>query len=374
MARISLSGKELPVGIDVGENHIRAVQLKHRGDKLVLNEFAYIETPPGAVRNGEILNPGEVAGALKELFAKARFTGSVVATGVSNQQTIFRLVNFPWTESKDLNNAVMMQAQDYIPIPVEDAMIDYAVTGEKYDEDGERVYEIMLSAIQRSVIDNVVASFEQAGLKLVRIDLTALAIARALLGDLQRMAAEENDFLSSERIAVLHVASGVVNLTIIDQGVPRFVRFLPQGGMHLTNALAQEMDIDFDKAEALKIAVGLPSEDGSIPEIEGYTPDVIIRAQSVIEREIASLIGEIRLSFDFYISQSDDHTPITRIYATGSAVQLQNMGQFLSTSLDASVEIIDPFGSIEIPATLEKYMESQLYSYAPAIGLAIGGR
>lgn len=373
MARISFTGKELPVGVDIGANQIRGVQLKKTGNSLSLHSFGAVPISHEATREGEIINVGMVAEGLRSLFKHSSFTGKIVATGVANQQTIFRLIEFPWTDPKDLKNVLMLQAQDYIPIPVDEAMIDFTVLGEKVNDEGERVQEIMLAAVQHSVIDNIVEAFQQAGLKLARIDLTALAISRSLLAAINLQEAEK-EIVANERVAILHVSSGLVNLAIIDKGMPRFVRFLPQGGQHLTLALSKELELPFGEAERLKIAVGLPSFDGSSPILPEFGPEMVAKAQATLEREVSALISEIRLSFDFFISGDPSHEPITKIYATGSAVRLENMDAYLTTALNAEVMLSDPFDSIEVPAHLIDNLGDGRYSYTPSIGYALGGR
>lgn len=376
MARISFSGQELPVGLDIGQNQIRAVQLKRDKGELVLHEFGSIALPEGATHEGEVVNPELVSQALQTLWRDHRFTGKIVATGVANQQIIFRMIDFPWTEEKRLREAVMLQVQDYIPIPIDEAIIDFAVMGEKVNEDGDRLFELMLAAIDKKIIGSIVEAVEGAKLKLARIDLTPLALVRSVLGDHKRTkTVQPESFFSQEgTVAVLHVASGVSNLAIVENGTPRFVRFIPHGGNNLTQKLSREFDISFEEAEKIKRDLGLPALDGSIPPLMGYTPDVVFKAQSILEREVSHYINELRLSFEFYQSQSATSEDITKIYATGSGMRLNNFSSYLEASLKADVEIVDPFGSIRISDALQKYLGDERYSFAPAIGLAIGGR
>lgn len=373
MGRISFSGQELPVGLDIGRNQIRAVQLKQDKNELILHDFGAIPLPEGATSDGEILDAAAISEALRTLWRERKFTGKIVATGVANQQIIFRMIEFPWTEEKNLREAVLLQAQDYIPIPVEDAIIDFAITGEKVNADGERVYELMLSAVQRDIIDKLVEAVQGGGLKLARIDLTPLALVRSVLGDLKRVQYDEF-FAEPETVAILHVSSGVTNLAIVEAGVPRFVRFLPTGGNDLTAKLSTELEVSFDEAEKLKRDLGLPALDGSVPPLMDYDPQLVFNAQSILEREVSHYINELRLSFEFYQSQSSTNAEISKIYATGSGMHLINFPAYLEASLRADVEIADPFASIRVSDSLQQYLGFERYSYAPAIGLAIGGR
>ncbi|MBK5211126.1 MAG: type IV pilus assembly protein PilM [Coriobacteriia bacterium] len=372
--RISFSGQELPVGLDIGHNQIRAAQLKRHNGELVLHDFGSISIPKDATDEGEIIDTAAITEALKTFWRERKFTGKVVATGVANQQIIFRMIDFPWTEEKDLREAVLLQAQEFIPIPVEDAIIDFAITGEKVNDKGERVYELMLSAVERNIIDKVVSSIQDAGLKLARIDLTPLALVRSVLGDNEAPINYDGFFGETETVAVLHIASGTTNLAIVEAGVPRFIRFLPTGGDMFTTMLARELDIPLDEAEKIKRDLGLPALDGSVPALMDYDAELVFKAQSVLEREVSRYINELRLSLEFYISNSASGAEITKIFATGSGMRLINLPAYLEASLKADIQIADPFASISVSDTQQRYLGTERYSYAPAIGLAIGGR
>lgn len=378
MARISFSGQELPVGLDIGQNQIRAVQLKRQNGELVLHDFGVIGIATDAVHEGEIIDVEAVTQTLKTLWAERNFTGRIVATGVANQQIVFRMIEFPWTEEKALRDAVLLQAQEFIPIPVDEAIIDFAITGEKINEEGDRVYELMLAAVQKGIIDKVVDAVQGAGLKLARIDLTPLALVRSIIGDFEdgpgKKSLLDRDNNEKRTIAVLHCASGVTNLAIIEDGVTRFIRFLPLGGATFTTVLSKELEIPFDEAEQLKRDLGLPALDGSPTPVGDYDPALVFKAQTILEREVGRLINELRLSFEFYQSSSPSGRPVERIYATGSSILLKNFPAYLEAALKAQVEVVDPFSSINVSEMMQTYLGAARYSYAPALGLAIGGR
>lgn len=374
MGSISFSGRELPVGLDIGNNQIRAVQLKSADDVLQLHEFGSIDLPEGSTFEGEIVDVQAISDALRRLWKRSKFTGKVVATGISNQQTIFRLVEFPWTEPKDLAEAVQISAQEYIPIPIDEAVLDFAIVGEKNNDAGERVYELMLAAVQQETIDKVVGAVQGAGLKLARVDLTPLAIVRSALGDVLNLGFDDLSGTSKGLVAVLHVSSSTSNIAIVEQGAVRFMRFLPQGGDLFTDALVRELELDFATSERLKREVGLPALDGSIPESLDFDPETIFKAQSILEREANRFINELRLSLEFYQSQSVSNQAVKTMHCSGSGMRLLHLPEYLEKSLKLELIMSDPFNSIHMSTDLQASLGEDRYSYAPAIGLAIGGR
>lgn len=374
MANISVSGRELPVGLDIGNNQIRAVQLKSSQDTLELHQFGAIDIRDAATHEGEIVDPPAISDALKTLWKSHRFTGKTVAAGISNQQTVYRLVEFPWTEEKDLEDAVKMQAQEFIPIPIEDAVLDFAIVGEKLNTANERVYELMLAAVQKSSIDNLVEAIQGAGLRLVRVDLTPLAIVRSALGDILNLGFGDLSSNKFEAIGVLHLSSSTTNLAVVERGAVRFMRFLPQGADAFKNAIMNELGTDEVDAWNIIREIGLPALDGTMPSSDHYAPETVFTAQSVLEREANKFISELRLSLEYYLSQGSNSSPVTKIHCTGSGLQLRHFADYLHETLHVEIIRSDPFNSINMSAALQDSLGEDRYSYSPAIGLAIGGR
>ena len=138
--------------------------------------------PFGAVVEGEIVDPQAVSGAIKELWKRTGLRVKDVAIGVSNQKVVVRLIDLPFMERDELAGAIQYQAQDYIPIPVEEAILDFQIIGDYMTPSDEHMMEVLLVAAQRDMIASAVSAVEGAGLKMAQVDVTAFALVRSLLG------------------------------------------------------------------------------------------------------------------------------------------------------------------------------------------------
>lgn len=371
MAPVSLGATTPPVGLDIGTDHVRAALVKPSGAGFTLAGYGSVSMPFGAVVEGEIVDPEAVGSAIKELWRRAGIRAKDVAIGVSNQKVVVRLIDLPFMEKDELAGAIQYQAQDYIPIPVEEAILSYERIGDYMTPADEHMMEVLLVAAQRDMIGSAVRAVESAGLKLAQIDVTAFALVRALLGSVSSVLPDEMDEQGAAT-ALIHITSGLTNIAVVERGVPRFTRVSALGGNQFTQAIANVLNLTFDEAEDLKIKVGLPSLEGVVP-VGGVDPEMARVAQEALEREANKFIAEVRRSLDYYLTQATQVRTIKRILLTGSGAQLRNLTNYLEKGLQTQVTLGDPLTRIQASGAVEQAVLADRMGCAAAIGLAMGG-
>jgi|GEM_PF-909515 len=172
--------KSQSIGVDIGSSAVRLVKLTGSADKPVLSLIGSISLPKGAVSGGEIIDSQAVAEAVQNLVKRIGLKDKNVVLGVGNQRVVVRFIDIPYIEEKELANAIRFQAQDFVPIPVEDAILDYQVVGDYFNEEGERFLQVMLIAAHKGMISMLIDAVERGGLKPEIIDVNAFAVVRAL--------------------------------------------------------------------------------------------------------------------------------------------------------------------------------------------------
>lgn len=368
MAPVSFGGSPAIVGLDIGTDHVRAAQLKPSSAGFTLSSYGRVPVPLGAVVEGEIVDSDAVAAAITQLWRQAGIRAKDVAVGVSNQKVVVRLIDLPYMERTELAGAIQYQAQDYIPIPVEEAIIDFQIIGDYMTPADEHMMEVLLVAAQRSMIDSVVAAVDSARLKLAQIDVTSFALVRALLGVVPSVLPEEMDD-GGDAIGVIHMSSGLTNIVVVERGVPRFTRVSSVAGNQFTQAIANVMNLTFDEAEELKLRAGLPSIDGSVAETSDPR---MTQAQETLEREVNKFIAEVRRSLDYYLTQTTQARSIRRIILTGGGSALGNLAMYLEKGLQTPVVIGDPLAFVTPTSSVQPIADADRMGAAPAIGLAMG--
>ena len=246
----------------------------------------------------------------------------------------------------ELASALQFQAAELIPIPLEDAVLDFAILGPASPGDsGEPRMHVLLAAVQEATVLRLVAAVEAGGLQVVGGRSRAARAHPSARSHRPRSRADRRGCRRCARRAAGGVAladhgpgaegivsfgGGVTAIAVHEVGVPRFVRVLGTGGRELTDAIANELDLPPETAEALKRQLGSTGHD-----------ELVARARSSIERPLSVLLDEVRSSIDYYRNQADS-SPLLRIVTTGGAAQLPGLSERLSALVGVPVEPARP--------------------------------
>ena len=346
-------GSSGAVGLDIGASAVRVAHVAAgRGTPSLLN-FAQVALPQGAVSDGEIQDTGAVSEAIAQLWKRSKLREKRAVLGVSNQRVVVRQVDLPFLEEKEFRSSLKFQAADYIPMSVEDAQLDFVVIDDYTTEGQEHMMRVLLIAAATDMVDAFVTTASAGGVDAAGVDLTPFAIARAVSAS----ARGETGVAGSE--AVVDVGAATTNILIHHNGEPRFVRILLVGGNDATSALSEELGISFEEAEAIKFDLG-----------GGVGPDA---ARTLLDRQVAALVDEIRGSLDYYLSQEDSE-PVSSILLTGGGSLTAGLTQRLEQTLKTQVQIGSPLSQINVSKsglTTEQVAQVEPVA-AAAVGLALG--
>lgn len=343
------------VGLDIGSTAVRAAEVTV-SDAPALLRAAQVPLAAGAVENGEVRQPDVVAEALKELWGKSGIKTKQVHLGVGNQRVVVREIALPWLPDKELRASLGFQVQEFIPMSVDEAVLDFDPLGEM-EQDGRRMLRILLVAAQKVMIATAVQAVQAAKLVPVGIDLNPFALVRAV--------GTSEGALNLEGVgdeAVVDVGAHVTNICVHDRGVTRFVRILPSGGRDVTLAVARGLGTEDDVAESLKR--GEEVESG--PSLEDVRRVAIARA--------GSFVDEIRSSLEFYTAQVPG-AKIGRVLVTGGGSKLDGFLGLLEERIPVQVERGRVFQRVkpELNLSPEESEEAEPVLAVP-VGLALPGR
>ena len=170
--------KKVMVGLDIGSSAVRAAEVVIDGDRKVLKRFAQVGLPEGAVVEGEIRDQTAVASAIRRLWQQGRFKQKSVVVGLASQRAMVRQVEMPPMSDAELRSAVRFKIGEFLPIPVDQAVVDFASLSGRDGPDGTRLG--LLVAAQREVVVDLAAAVETAGLRVEAVDASSLALLRAV--------------------------------------------------------------------------------------------------------------------------------------------------------------------------------------------------
>jgi type IV pilus assembly protein PilM len=388
---IGRGGGESLVGLDIQPGLVAAVQARVTGSPVVERAVS-AKLDSDVVREGDVVDGAALSEALRKLFHGSRLSKRV-RLGVANQRTVMRTLELPpVTDRKDLAAAVQFQAQDQVPMPLANAVLDFQPLGIVETPGGPR-QRVVLVAAQRDMVERLLAAVRGAGLTPVGVDMSAFAMIRSLY---------RSDVNDGDRVLYLNV-DGLTNVAIAEGTVCRFTRVLGGGIEELASQLAERRAIPLDHARGLLADVDLTTPaaeesqaaspanasvgaatadlatevDDAAPEphaghqdrapqperpaqdvsgegwpataseserAQGYAEELASsssasaaqEARAVLENGVRAIAGEVRNSLDFQRSQ-EGGADVARVVLSGSALELSGFAQALETSLGVEV-------------------------------------
>ena len=352
-------GKQL-VGLKIGGSQIAAARVRN-GEAPELLQAARTPLDHGIVVNGELRDPEALALALKAFFAEHKLPKRGVRLGIANNRIGVRTFEVTGIEdSKQLANAIRFRAQEVLPIPLEEAVLDYQVLSEGRAEDGTPFRRVLLVVAYRELVDRYVYACRKAGLQIVGIDLEAFALLRAV-------AAPHDPSADAERGALVAVSVGHDRSTfaVSDGRVCEFTRVLEWGGWALNIAIARALDMSPSEVEAVKRALSFAGAE-QLPD--GFTEEQLATAREASRRQLQTFARELVSSLQFYQNQPGS-LGIGEIALTGGTAHLPGLGAELERLIGVPVRVVDPLSRVKVSKKVHE--REQVGSLAVAIGLGI---
>ncbi|MGZ4379196.1 MAG: type IV pilus assembly protein PilM [Gaiellaceae bacterium] len=346
-------------GLKIGASQLAAARVSNNGSAELL-QVAREPLAPGIVVGGELRDPDALAEALKDFFAKNGLPKRGVRLGLANNRIGVRTFEISGiTDPKQLGNAVRFRAQEALPIPIDEAVLDYQVLGEGVGEEGNPTQRILLVVAYRELIDRYVDACKKAGIILSGIDLEAFALLRALQ-------APQDGVGNDPSAALVAVAIGHERSTfaVSDGRVCEFTRVLDWGGSALNVAIARAIDAAPSEVEGFKRALALTDE--MVPD--GLNADQAKKAREAIRRAIQNFARELVSSLQYYQNQPGS-LGIGEIVLTGGTAHLPGISGELERMIGVRVRVGDPLARMKVSKKVGE--PEQVGSLAVAIGLGI---
>jgi type IV pilus assembly protein PilM len=355
------------IGLDIEQTLVAGVQIKGGKRSQVLTHAALQSLPEGLVAEGEVVDAAALAAEIKSFWKRAGFGSRRVSLGVANQKIVVRTMEFPVIDEKELRAAIEFQAQEAIPIPVEEAVLDYQVMSTYSDEDGSSKQRILLVAAQRDMINQFVEVARKANLVVDGIDLQAFALARALSFIPDVMAGEEP--ATSEATAMVNIGSGITNLVVVSGNTPQFTRVINVGSESMIESLAENVKVDLEQAWRLAVVVGLRGDEGDEPLPDDVDDETAAAVRASLENSCETFADEIRRSVDYFHTQTQSGQ-ISRLIVSGDGSLTRNFTAYLSHALHLEVQLGDPLR--KLADNKSKLSQAELGVLAPRLAIAVG--
>ena len=363
------------VGLDIDRGAIKAVQISESGGNYILQHVGYRKLPPGAVAEGEVADHDLLAGELKEFWSSHSFKGKSVYLGVANQKVVVRLLDFPRMSPDDLKGAISFEAQDHIPMPIDEAIMDYVVLGPQGE--GSDLDRILIVAAQKDMIGRYASAVRAAGLRPQGVDVKALSLVRSTLPSAL--------FDDEGATLLLDVASEISSLVVTQNGSPTLTRFIPGGSGYLAQAIADAADLPEEDAERQlmnpRVRIGPEAEGpavsldkdgggaGGDDDEDDFDPALMYDVRRGLEDAVQTLAEDVQRSVEYHYSQPGSRE-VTQVIVSGEGALVNGLDAYLGELLGVAARRGTPFQ--KLAGNRSNVPDEQLRVMEPVLAVALG--
>jgi type IV pilus assembly protein PilM len=286
-----------------------------------------------------------LAKVAKELFENhmiGDITTRRVVIAIPASKTFTRSMTLPKMKPKDLNAAVQLEAEQYIPMPIDDLYLDHTVVSES-----DKEMEVLVVAVPKKMVDAYLLLTRLLGLEVVAIETTISAAGRLFIQ------AEQSDVPT----VLIDLGSLSTDITIYDKGLV-VTGTVGSGGDSFTNLISEKLGVTKQEAHVIKTKYGLGVSKKQKEITEGLKP--------VLDQ----LVKEIRRNIRYYEERSNTDKKIGQIVTMGGGANMPGLSEYMTSTLRLPVRMCDPwqhldFEGLQPPNTVEKSM------YVTVAGLAL---
>lgn len=345
------------VGLKIGASQIAAAEIVNNGAPELVEVFRE-PLEPGLVVSGEIRDPDALGEALKRFFELHKLPKRGIRLGLANNRIGVRVFEIEGvTDPQQLENAIRFRAEEVLPIPLDQAVLDSVVLEDEAREDGTPVKRILLVVAYREVVDRYLQACRVAGLQVVGIDLEAFALLRSL------EAPADRDSTSGALVAVA-IGHDRTTIAVSTGRLCEFTRVLDWGGWSLNVAIARELDKAPSEVEGIKRQLSLAHE----TEVDGLTSEQVTKVRDAVQRALTAFARELVGSLHFYQAQPGA-LGIGEVVLTGGTAHMDGLPEALGELVGVPIRLGDPFKRVKVGPNIAH--DIQPGSVAVAIGLGI---
>ncbi len=352
------------VGLDIGADAIKAVQLRKTGNGLqVVGRPGYVLTPPGSVSGGVVVDEEAVAGTISQMVRDCGFTTKDVVASVGGTTSVtVRVVTMPRMSGAELSDAMDYELDRQVPFPIDQVIYDYQIIESADGGQGDEM-SVLLAAAQEDTVNAHIAAITGSGLRPIHIDIEPLAVGRALVN------ISTNGY-GQQTVAIAHIGASQTEMSILRNGVLEFVRAIPTAGEAFTTAIRQELGVDLQQAEQAKRQF---ADTRDLDSIETDDSEQVKQAKRAVQQAISGplfeLATELGRTLDFYRRQHGGEE-IKRLLLSGGSAVIPGLADFLTTETGVDAEVAYPYKYLLCDA--DELSEAYLRDVGPATCVALG--
>lgn len=338
--------KDRPMfGLDIGASTVRVIQFQNLNGTIHLLGYGSTKFDSGYIKDGVIVNIEDMAKKIHDLF-DGKIVGKIstrrVAIGVPAVQTFSRVITVPNVKQSDLTEAVQLETEQYMPLPMDELYTDFETLSVSKD-----ILEVLVVAIPKPVVDSRVALANILGLEIETIEPTINAGARFF-------AHTDKSRIPTILVDLDHISS---DIAAFDTSI-KVISSVPGGGDNFIQSIAKKLDITDHEAILVKNKYGLNVSKKQKPITEALKPT------------IDSMLREIKRTIRYYEDRNSDDRKISQVVTMGSGANMPGLSDYMTQSLRMPVRMCNPWQYIGIK-DIQPPSITEEQSFITCAGLAL---
>ena len=331
--------------LDIGTESIRVVQLSAIGEgKWRLEHIGYSALDAQIIASDSPEGRKKLTSAIMATVAQAGIHTKNVIVGLPSNKTFTTVVEVPVMSDAELKSTLKYQADQYIPMPLDDAKVDWAKLGPSPRDPKKQ--EVLLASTAQTYVENLIETIDSSGFNVIAAEPDPIAMIRSLLPRNPKGA-----------YVVLDVGKQSTDIAVTIDDRPVLVRTLPMGLRTMVGAIVQNLDIKEDQASQFILKFGLAQD-----RLEGQ----VYRA---VEGVLDNFASEIAKSIKFFQNKYATEN-ITNVHLSGYAGVIPQFKEFIAGKTNLSTDVVSPWHKIDLSEVDRQKIQSTEYEFATAVGLA----
>jgi type IV pilus assembly protein PilM len=339
------------LGLDITTSSVKLIELSMAGGQYRVESYAAEPTPHNAINEKAIVDAEAVGDAIRRAVKRSGAKSSEAAIAISGDAAITKVIQMPRTLSEtELEGQVELQADQYIPFPMEEVSYDFQVVGPSAKDPD--MLEVLLVATRTENVEQRQAAVQAAGLTAKIVDVEAFALENAC----KLLTHQMPDGGIDRTIAVIDFGASSTTFSVLKDLKVIYTRDFAFGGQQLTEEIMRTYGLSMEEAGRAKKEGGLPSN---------YQPEVL-------DPFIDDMTQQVSRSLQFYLASGSGREQPEKILVCGGCANISGVDDVVASRVGIPAERGDPLGQMKLSSRAKaQAVKKDATALLTACGLAL---
>ncbi|MCB1865125.1 MAG: pilus assembly protein PilM [Chromatiales bacterium] len=335
------------LGLDISSTAVKLLELSQNGPRFHVESYAVEPLPENAVVEKKIADVDAVGDAVGKVVRRSGTRTRRAAVAVAGSAVITKVISMPASlRPNDLDTQIRLEADQYIPYPLDEVNLDYEVLGPT--PKNPEMVDVLLAASRSENVEDRVGALKIAGVDAVIVDIEAYAMENAFSLLTHHIAGGTD----GKVVAIADIGATTTTLTVLDRKQIAYTREQSFGGRQLTEEIQRRYGLSYEEASMAKRQGGLP---------DNYVPEVLEPFKEAMAMQISR-------SLQFFFSSSA-HNAVDHILLAGGSASIPGVDELLAEKMGTACSVANPFASMSLSPRVKP---QALSNDAPALLIACG--